>query len=192
MFVCVIGEIKVGMILSYKEVLGRYGSYYEIKKAIAKRSLFKIHVGFYSTTQTYSELELITRRFPDGILTMNSAFYIHALTDVVPDCHFIATKRNGKRIHDEKIRQSFASEKLFPIGKTRLDYNGTIVNVYDKERMLIELLRNKDAFPYDYYKEILANYRRLVIQMDIAKVYTYLELFGHNTRYAEMLETEVL
>lgn len=180
------------MILSYEDALGRYGSLYAINKKIAEQTLFKIQKGFYSTTSSYSELEVISRRFSDGILTMDSAFYIHSLTDVIPDCYFIASKRNGTRIHDKKVKQLFSSEKLFPVGKTSLDYNGVTINIYDKERMLIELLRNKASLPYDYYKEILANYRRIAPKMDIAKTYRYLESFKFHAKYAEMLEAEVL
>ncbi len=180
------------MILSYEEAFERYGSLYEIKKEIAGGALFKIQKGFYSTTKSYSELEFISHRFRDGILTMASAFYLHSLTDAVPECHFIATRRNGTRIRDNRVKQVFSSGKLFSIGRTTLDYNGVTVNIYDKERMLVELLRNKSALSYDYYKEILSNYRRMVQQMDIAKTYRYIEAFECGARYAEMLETEVL
>ena len=36
------------------------------------------------------------------------------------------------------------------------------VNIYDKERMLIELVRNKKNIPYDMYKEIVNNYRKII------------------------------
>ncbi len=180
------------MIFSYKEAMQHYGSLYAIKKEIARQALFKIQKGFYSTTLSYSEMEFLMHRFPNGILTMESAFYLHSLTDVIPDCYSIATKRNDTRIYDSKVKQIFVSEKLFSLGKTTLETNGALVRIYDKERMLIELLRNKNTLPYDYYKEVLANYRRLVPQLDIAKTYRYLEAFNHNTRYTEMLEAEVL
>ncbi len=180
------------MILSYEEAVERYDSLYAINKKIADQTLFKIQRGFYSTTPSYSEVEMISRRFSDGILTMNSAFYIHSLTDVVPDNYFIASRRNATRVRDKKVKQLFSSEKLFPVGKTTVNYNGVTVNVYDKERMLIELLRNKASLPYDYYKEILANYRRIVSKMDIAKTYRYLEAFEFKGKYTEMLEAEVL
>ncbi len=34
------------------------------------------------------------------------------------------------------------------------------INIYDKERMLIELIRNKNQMAFDYYKEIISNYRK--------------------------------
>ena len=34
------------------------------------------------------------------------------------------------------------------------------IHMYNKERMLVELLRNKNKLPFDYYKEILENYKQ--------------------------------
>lgn len=74
---------------------------------------------------------------------MDSAFYFHNLTDVIPNKITLATKRNALRIKDNKITQVFTSEKLFEIGKTQIVVEGATINIYDKERMLIELIRNR-------------------------------------------------
>lgn len=44
---------------------------------------------------------------------------------------------------------------LFEIGKSQINYNNVQINIYNKERMLIELIRNKNTIPFDYYKEII-------------------------------------
>ncbi len=43
---------------------------------------------------------------------------------------------------------------LYNLGKTEIDYEGIKINIYDKERMLINLDRNKNKLGYDLYKEI--------------------------------------
>lgn len=35
------------------------------------------------------------------------------------------------------------------------------VKIYDRERMLIELIRNRNSIGFDYYKEIIQNYREI-------------------------------
>ena len=40
------------------------------------------------------------------------------------------------------------------------------INIYDKERMLIDLARNKNKIGYDLYKEIISNYRKLANSLD--------------------------
>lgn len=40
--------------------------------------------------------------------------------------------------------------------------------------MLVELLRNKNKLPFDYYKEIILNYRKIINTIDIALVMDYI------------------
>mgnify|MGYP004468011523 FL=1 len=35
------------------------------------------------------------------------------------------------------------------------------VKIYVRERMLIELIRNRNLIGFDYYKEIIENYREI-------------------------------
>ena len=60
--------------------------------------------------------------------------------------------------------------ELYNLGKTQIDYEGIIINIYDKERMLIDLARNKNKIGYDLYKEIISNYRKLVNSLDTQKI----------------------
>ena len=39
--------------------------------------------------------------------------------------------------------------------------------------MLIELVRYKSKLPFDYYKEIILNYRKLLPRLDIQKIQDY-------------------
>ena len=41
------------------------------------------------------------------------------------------------------------------------------INIYSKERLLIELIRYKNKLPYDYYKEIIASYRNIIQELNI-------------------------
>ena len=122
---------------------------------------------------------------------MDSAFYFHNLTGVIPNKIALATKRNALRIKDDKIIQVFTSEKLFGIGKIEITVEGATINVYDKERMLIELIRNKNQIAFDYYKEIISNYRKIINDLDISKIEEYIERFPHEEHIYETLQREV-
>ncbi len=58
--------------------------------------------------------------------------------------------------------------------------------------MLIELLRYKSKLPYDYYKEILLNYRKIMPQLNIQAIQDYAYDAPKSGRIMEMLRTEVL
>ena len=68
------------------------------------------------------------------------------------------------------------------------DYEGTKINIYDKERMLIDLARNKNKIWYDLYKEIISNYRKLVNSSDTQKIEEY---FINGEKIFEIIQDEV-
>ena len=63
--------------------------------------------------------------------------------------------------------------------------------IYDKERMLIELLSRKNSLPRDYYKEILGNYRNQIHELDIERIQDYAENFPKHKMISEALAAEV-
>ena len=63
--------------------------------------------------------------------------------------------------------------------------------MYDKERLLVELIRKRKQIPFDYYKEIIANYRRISQDLDMYKIDEYLSLYKNEANLAEALIREV-
>ena len=153
------------MLYTHKELLNKYKSNYQIEKAVKQQKIFKIEKGIYSTNKNVHYLEVITKKYPNAIITGESAYYYHNLTDVIPDKIYLATKRNAVRIKDKRIKQVLVSDKLFALGKEQLLFEGVHINIYDKEKMLIELIKNKSNISFDYYKEIILNYRNIVDEL---------------------------
>ena len=179
------------MIYNHKEMKEKYKSDYQINKAIENKKIYKIEKNIYSDTKEINYLEMISKKYKDAIFTMDSAFYFHNLTDVIPSKITLATKRNALRIKDTKIIQVFISEKLFEIGKIQMIVEGANINIYDKERMLIELIRNKNQIAFDFYKEIISNYRKMTTDLNISKIEEYIEIFPYEEHIYEILQKEV-
>ena len=105
------------MIYKYSELLKKYENKYKIKKAIDEKKLFKVDYGLYSDDEDVNELEIITKKYPNAIFTLNSAFYFYHLTDVIPEKEYLATKRNALRIKDDKVNQVFVENDIFELRK---------------------------------------------------------------------------
>ena len=180
------------MLLFYKEVKEKYGNLYQIKKALQAGELYKVAEGVYSDTPRVSEVELIMFRYPKAVFTLNSAFYYHGLTDVIPERYYLATIRDTHKIANAKIKQVFYSEDKFAVGISVMDYQGKPIRIYDRERMLIELIRNAKKLPFDYYKEIIESYRRAVYDLDIQKLQEYTAIFPKGDAIMQSIELEVL
>lgn len=82
-------------------------------------------------------------------------------------------------------------QKFFELGKTNIDYEGVNIPIYDRERMLVELIKNKNNTPYDYYKEIICNYRKLIDELDVYKIQEYSSSYSYSDKIMSMIQDEV-
>ena len=76
-------------------------------------------------------------------------------------------------------------------GKTCVTIDGMTVNIYDKERLLVELIRNEKKIPFDYYKEIINNYRKIVDELDMYKLEEYISLYKNSNKINDKILREV-
>lgn len=182
------------MLYRYKDLLNKkiYNTDKKIKDALNKQELFKLDCGFYSESREYSELEFITKKYENAIFNSDSAFFYHGLTDNIPKKYYFSTKKKARKIQNNKIIQTFMEDKYFNIGETYIYYNNIKIRIYDKERMLIELVRNKNNISYDMYKEIINNYRTITDSLNLLKLQNYLSKFKNMDKYLKIIQDEVL
>ena len=57
--------------------------------------------------------------------------------------------------------------------------------------MLVELIRNKNKISFDYYKEIISNYRKLTYELDIQAVQEYALQLPKTKLVLDTLQLEV-
>ena len=180
------------MLYSFDECIKKYNNLYQIEKMIQSGKLYKIDRGVYSDKKQVSELEVVAFKYPNAVFAMDSAFYYHGLTDVIPDVFHLATNRDAAKIRSTNVIQVFYRDTIFPIGVDSIFYQNVMMRIYDKERMLIELIRNKSALPFDYYKEIIESYRKITQDLDIEKLQDYIMQFSKKDHIMNAIRLEVL
>lgn len=179
------------MLISHKACLEKYKNNYQIKKAVEAGELFLIEKGIYSDKKYESAVSVIAMKYPNAIFTLDSAVYYHNLTDRIPDKFHLATSRGTTAIRDQRVIQVFDNSKLWDMGIEKKDINGTFVRIYSKERVLVEILRNKNKLPFDYYKEIIRNYRKIMDDLDIQAIQEYVYEAPKSKMIMELLQLEV-
>lgn len=179
------------MVYLYNELRKKYKSNDKIKKLLLEKQIFKLERGVYSDTENVNYLEVLNKKYPNAVFTMNSAFYYHNLTDVVPEKEYLALRRDSTKINDERVKTIYYQDKLFDIGKTILEVNGINIKIYDKERMLIELIRNRKSIGFDYYKEIIGNYREISDTLNVRKITEYINKFAVENYLYDVIMKEV-
>lgn len=96
------------------------------------------------------------------------------------------------RITDVGVVQRFSEDRLLNPDKTVIERDGAKIQVYGRERMLIELMRASASMAPDYYAELIGAYRRIVDELDLYVVEEYMEMLERNGYMADILQREVL
>ena len=130
--------------------------------------------------------------YPESVVTMDSALYAHGLTDVIPDKTHLATSRSAVRITRPGYSQYFTADKLLNPGAVDVEHQEGLVRMYNRERMLVEVMRRQASLPLDYYKEVIDSYRKIAGDLDIALIEDYMSLFKRNDYMFDILQREVL
>jgi len=94
--------------------------------------------------------------------------------------------------YDKRVVQYFDNYQSLELGMINYEVDGGMIRMYGNERMLLELFRNKKRLPYDYYKEIIQNFRKRIDKMDIAFIQDMALELPKSDIILEAFETEVL
>lgn len=167
-------------IYNYKEVKEIYKNEYNIKNQLIRKKLFKLEKGLYSDTKEVDELTIIFKKYPGCILTMESAFYYYELSTIKPDKIVVGTRRNFTRIKQSNVKQIFYSNARLDDNAIHYVKNNLEVNVFSRERLLVELIRNKNKYSEEYYNEVYRNFLRISDSLDDSLVLKYAKMYRNN------------
>ena len=168
------------MLYTSKELTEKYSNFYAINQLLKDGKIFKVAHGIYSDVDPrLAELECLFAQYPNAILSMQSAYAFYGLTDYIPEKYWVATKQNAHKISSDKVSQMFITGNIFDIGKQIVSTKYGTINIYDKERLLVELFRLKSKFEYSFFKEVINSYRKLASNggLDNYKIAKYCSLF---------------
>ena len=178
------------MIYLYTDLTKKGLSDYQIKKLVKEEKLFMFKKGAYSTTKDYNYLEYIAKKHPNAVVTLNTACKCYGLikSDKLP--YYIATKQKDRKINDDNVKQIFMSDNLYKIGVSKITYQGFNILIYDLERLLIEVVRNKVNISYDDYHEIINSYQKINKLLHKNKLNSYISCFK-DKKISERINREV-
>lgn len=179
------------MIYLYSNLRKKNLSDYQIKRLIKDNKLYMIKKGIYSSTKDYSYLELIAVKHPNAVFTLETAAYCYGLIKRERTPYVVATKQKDRKIHDEKIKQIFVTDSLYKLGVSKITYHNYNILIYDLERLLIDIVRNKVNMEYEVYHEIIDNYKKLAKLLNKNKLNSYVEHFK-DSRIIDRINKEVL
>ena len=181
------------MIYTVKELLNSGETAYSIRNKLNKGDLFSIERGIYSTIKKsyFINESYISKKYPNAIFTGISAFYFYGLTDCAPEYFYVATKQHSFPIRRQDIKQSYQDESFFQIGSTIESSDDGMIRIYDLERTLIELFRQKEKYPREIYYEVLNSFRKIKEKLDFYKINQYLKSFSNGESILQRIKEAI-
>ena len=171
------------MFFSYADCITKYGNAYQLNKALEDGLVFKLEDGIYSDSEYESEVAIISKKYPDGIFTGEFAFYVHGLTDLIPEKYALATKAKATPLVDGRIEQIYTRDDLLNIGVIQMEVDGATIPI---------IAMTADAYEEDLYKEIIGNYRRIIESLEIWRIQEYLDIFPKSKMIKKAFDEEIL
>ena len=162
------------MLFKYKDIFLKVKSDYKIKKMLKNKELFKFENGLYSDVNIYTKVEEIVTLYPDAIFDSYSALYFLGILDYEPETNYIATKINYTRIKDPEIKQIFYPAEDVYEGVILQIVNGVEIKLYNKEKMLIHVIKNRKKIDNGTYKQIIQSYRIISKELSTIRLSAYL------------------
>lgn len=179
------------MLMTYQEAREKMGGRYSLNRAVQSGKVYRIARNLYSTKEGDGVLELLSKRYPDAIVTGATALYLHGLIDMPPELVDVATRRGGTKLSAPWVSQSFIPQEWLQVGVSTVTHDGTKVRAYDLERMLLELMRSRNKLPYDIVREAVNSYRKIANQLDIYKLEDYADRIPRGRSYLDRILEEV-
>jgi len=124
-------------------------------------TLQRVARGIYASAPVMEDEEFIFQnRHKRCIFSYHSALSLHGMIDKLPGTMEVTVYRgyNAHRI-PKQVRIHYVIRDIYPLGITQaLTIFGNSVNVYDRERTLCDLIKNRSAIEGEVFSQALHNY----------------------------------
>ncbi len=139
--------------------------YRRILQFVEEGSLTRVKSGYYTTKSgDYSEEQLIVAMYPDGILTLGSALYYHGYLKQRPFGWSIAISKNTSKsrfkIEYPIVTPCYTEPEVMELGVTTVDVAGSEMKIYDKDRLICDVLKYQEKLDRDDFREGVFAYIR--------------------------------
>lgn len=145
--------------VTYKELLEAGYTKYQVKKLCNQKFLEKLDRGVYGLANELKDEFLVCQANNQFMIYSNeTAIYLHNLCDRYPLKMSVTTK-SGYHLRNAKLKVYYVKEELLFLGvETIKTPQGNDVQVYDRERTICDIIKNKNRIDQQVYIQGLQNY----------------------------------
>jgi predicted transcriptional regulator of viral defense system len=145
--------------ISYNKLLASGYTKYQIKKMCDQNILMKVNRGLYGLSNILEDefqIHQINNQYM--IYSNETTLYLHNLCDCYPSKMSVTTK-SGYHLRNDDLKVYYVKESLLFVGVEIIKTpQGNDVYVYDKERTICDIIKNKNRIDQQVYIQGLQNY----------------------------------
>ena len=149
-------------------------------KFVKDNNYEKVGPGMYaSKDDIVDELLVLHKRCPKGVISHDEALYYYGLIDREPLSHTITVYSgfNASRLIKSGYTVYYVSKDFLNVGKVNvIDNFGNEIPMYDLERTIIDLIRNRSKFEIQDFTTALKTYAKRP-DKNLSKLYEYAKAF---------------
>ncbi|XMB85716.1 hypothetical protein RJG79_09920 [Mycoplasmatota bacterium WC44] len=130
-----------------------------IKHNILKRSSTSVY--YFNEDYRTIDLEEVNKFEDKSILSFYSAIYYHNLSTHIPknwDISIVNNKRPLERAKNRNLRYHYSKPEFFELGLLEVKQNRNLIRIYDLERTVCDVIKNKKKIDSFVYGETIRNY----------------------------------
>lgn len=159
---------------------------------VKKYDLKQVVRGFYASSNWVVDPYLVFQyTYPKFIYSFTSAIYLHGLGDNLPNYLEVTGPLNYRpmsKVRNDLINHTGTVDKTYNLGITEVSTSlGNKVKVYDKEKTICDLIKNKDKIEFEVYVKALNNYSKSK-DKDINKLIEYSRIMKIENRVRDQME----
>ena len=137
----------------------------DINELVEQGYLEKVRQGWYQVVDNEnekSEAALIAALFPDGVICMYTALFYYMYSDRTPLDWDIAidrdTTKSRFKLDYPYIKPYYIEKKHLEYGITEANFEGSIMKIFDRDRLICECIRNERSMDKETYNKAIQAY----------------------------------
>ena len=138
-------------------------THYQLNQLMQSWQVLKVRQGVYTWNESnQSEWVEVTRIVPNGIFCLFSACQQYELTTFVSGQYHLAIpkKTNVTLPLYPPIKLYYWEHNAYQLGKTQRHHNGVELPIYDLEKTVCDVLRQRNKLGMEMVREVLDTYLR--------------------------------
>lgn len=174
-------------IIRYSDLTGIGLNQRQINNLENKGVIEKVGRGIYNHKNYFVDMLAVYQMNNSKLIySLETAAYLHSLTDRFPRFYSVTTETGYHLRKDSELKVTYIKPSLLLLGVVDIkDELGNLIKVYDKERTVCDFIRYKDRIEQQVYVEVIQNYFKS--KVDLNKLARYAKQLNITAKVFEIV-----